>query len=133
LISYDVSPKKEVNRTSSGDKRKRKQTDSDKGKDELTQYHEEQVKPLLAKMEEKFTANNTADLASDCLLLWNILEKKAMLGRASGSSSAKRRGEILKTLFKFLDVNDSKLVLRLGRLILSVSYINFAPFSKKSD
>ncbi|EDO32819.1 predicted protein, partial [Nematostella vectensis] len=32
----------------------------------------------------------------------------------------RRRGEILKTVFKFLDINDPKLILRLGRLILSM-------------
>ena len=116
----DVSPRKDV-RSSSGDKRKRKPVETDKQKDELTLYHEEHVKPLLSRMEEKFVSNRIAELASDCLLLCKVLEEKGMIGKASGSTSAKRRGEILKTLFKFLDVNDSRLVLRLGKLILSVS------------
>ncbi|KAK3739022.1 hypothetical protein QZH41_010480 [Actinostola sp. cb2023] len=116
-----VSPRKDAqSRSNSGDKRKRKPSDADKLRDDLTLYHEEQVKPLLSRMEEKFTSNNTAELSQDCLLLWNVLKKKDMIGKSSGSTSARRRGEILKTLFKFLDVNDSRLVLRLGRLILSM-------------
>lgn len=113
-------------RTSSGDKRKRKQgSESEKAKDELAAYYEEQVKPLLAQMEEKFLADSTSELCRDCLKLWNLLERKGMMGKASGSSSARRRGEILKTLFKFLDVTDPRLMLRLGKLILSVSTMWF--------
>lgn len=125
--SEETSPKKDVKqteRTSSGDKRKRKPgTESDKAKDELALYYEEQVKPLLVQMEEKFIVNSTSELCRDCLKLWNLLERKGMMGKASGSSSARRRGEILKTLFKFLDVTDPRLMLRLGKLILSVSII----------
>ncbi|XP_031553121.1 armadillo repeat-containing protein 2-like [Actinia tenebrosa] len=122
--SEESSPKKDVNHTeraSSGDKRKRKPgSESDKTKDELALYYEEQVKPLLVQMEDKFSANNTGELCRDCLKLWNLLERKGMMGKASGSSSARRRGEILKTLFKFLDVTDPRLMLRLGKLILSM-------------
>jgi hypothetical protein len=123
--SEESSPRKDVKQTdgsSSGDKRKRRPaSEPDKTKDELAVYYEEQIKPLLFQMEEKFSADNTSELCRDCLKLWNLLERRGMMGKASGTSSARRRGEILKTLFKFLDVTDPRLMLRLGKLILSVS------------
>lgn len=114
--------KKGGERTSSGDKRRKKsQVDDEKPKDELVSYYEENVKPLLSQMEERFAEKNVKDLCQDCLKLWNALEKKGLIGKASGSFSARRRGEILRTVFKFLDISDPRLLLRLGRLILSVS------------
>ena len=105
-----------------GDKRRRKsQSEEDKPKDELVSYYEEHVKPLLSQMEERFAERNVKDLCQDCLKLWNALEKKGLMGKASGSFSARRRGEILRTVFKFLDLSDPRLLLRLGRLILLVS------------
>ena len=83
------------------------------------------MKPLLSQMEERFAERNVKDLCQDCLKLWNALERKGLMGKASGSFSARRRGEILRTVFKFLDLSDPRLLLRLGRLILSVS-INFS-------
>ena len=116
------SKKKGGERGGSGDKRRKKsQLEEDKPKDELVSYYEEHVKPLLAQMEERFAEKNVKDLCHDCLKLWNALEKKGLIGKASGSFSARRRGEILRTIFKFLDLSDPRLILRLGRLILSVS------------
>lgn len=46
------------------------------------------------------------------------------MGKVSGSFFVRRRGEILRIVFKFLDFSDLRLFLRFGRLILSVS-INF--------
>lgn len=118
------SRKKASERGGSGDKRRKKsQVEEDKPKDELVSYYEEHVKPLLAQMEERFAEKNIKDLCQDCLKLWNALEKKGLIGKASGSFSARRRGEILRTVFKFLDLSDPRLLLRLGRLILSVSML----------
>ena len=114
--------KKGGERGGSGDKRRKKsQSEEDKPKDELVSYYEEHVKPLLSQMEERFAERNVKDLCQDCLKLWNALEKKGLMGKASGSFSGKRRGDILRTVFKFLDLSDPRLLLRLGRLILSVS------------
>jgi len=114
--------KKGGERSGSGDKRKKKsQQGEDKQKDELVPYYEENVKPLLSQMEERLAERNVKELCQDCLKLWNALEKKGLIGKASGSFSARRRGEILRTVFKFLDLSDPRLLLRLGRLILSVS------------
>ena len=114
--------KKGGERVGSGDKRRKKsQAEEDKPKDELVSYYEEHVKPLLSQMEERFTERNVKDLCQDCLKLWIVLEKKGLMGKASGSFSGRRRGEILRTVFKFLDLSDPRLLLRLGRLILSVS------------
>ena len=114
--------KKGGERGGSGDKRRKKsQAEEDKPKDELVSYYEDHVKPLLSQMEERFAEKNVKDLCQDCLKLWNALEKKGLMGKASGSFSARRRGEILRTVFKFLDLSDPRLLLRLGRLILSVS------------
>lgn len=117
--------KKGSERNGSGDKRRKKsQIESEeKPKDELVSYYEEHVKPLLSQMEERFAEKNAKDLCQDCLKLWHALEKKGLIGKASGSFSARRRGEILRTIFKFLDLNDPRLLLRLGRLILSVSIL----------
>lgn len=114
--------KKVGERGSSGDKRNKKsQQEEDKPKDELVIYFEDNVKPLLSQMEERFAEKNIKGLCQDCLKLWNVLEKKGFIGKASGSFSARRRGEILRTVFKFLDLSEPRLLLRLGRLILSVS------------
>lgn len=114
--------KKGGERGGSGDKRKKKsQQEEDKPKDELVSYYEEHVKPLLSQMEERFAERNVKELCHDCLKLWNALEKKGLIGKASGSFSARRRGEILRTVFKFLDITEPRLLLRLGKLILSVS------------
>ena len=113
---------KKAERAGSGEKRTKKTSASEKAtKDELAGYFDEQVKPLLSQMEKKFVDKNVADLCRDCLRLWHVLEKKNMLGKASGSSSSRRRGEILRTIFKFLDSNDPRIRLRISRLILSVS------------
>jgi len=113
--------KKGGERSGSGDKRKKKsQQEEDKQKDELVSYYEENVKPLLSQMEERFVERNVKELCQDCLKLWNALEKKGLIGKASGSFSARRRGEVLRTVFKFLDLSDPRLLLRLGRLILSM-------------
>lgn len=116
--------KKGSERSGSGDKRKKSkgtQQEDDKPKDELVMYYEENVKPLLSQMEQRFAERNVKDLCQDCLKLWNALEKRGLIGKASGSFSARRRGEILRTVFKFLDLSDPRLLLRLGKLILSVS------------
>ena len=115
---------KRCERTGSGDERKKKsRLDGEKtSKDDLVLYYEDRVKPLLGHMEEKFAERNLKDLCQDCLKLWNALEKKGLIGKASGGFSARRRGEVLRTVFKFLDLNDPRLLLRLGRLILSVSF-----------
>lgn len=114
--------KKGGERAGSGDKRKKKaHQDDEKQKDELAVYYEDNVKPLLCQMEQKFADRNVEELCQDCLKLWNVLEKKGFIGKASGSFSARRRGEILRTVFKFLDLSEPRLLLRLGRLILSVS------------
>lgn len=108
-------------KSSSGEKRRKKsQQEEDKPKDELVLYYEEHVKPLLSQMEERFAERNVKDLCQDCLKLWNALEKRGLIGKASGSFSARRRGEILRTVFKFLDFSDPRLLLRLGKLILSM-------------
>ncbi|XP_015772193.1 PREDICTED: armadillo repeat-containing protein 2-like [Acropora digitifera] len=113
--------KKGSERAGSGDKRKKKaHHDDEKQKDELAIYYEDNVKPLLCQMEQKFADRNVKELCQDCLKLWNVLEKKGFIGKASGSFSARRRGEILRTVFKFLDLSEPRLLLRLGRLILSM-------------
>lgn len=122
--------KKSAERSGSGDKRRKKsQADDDKPKDELVSYYEENVKPLLTQMEERFAEKNMKELCQDCLKLWNALEKKGLIGKASGSFSARRRGEILRTVFKFLDLSDPRLLLRLGRLILAVSDLMIISFN----
>ena len=122
--------KKSAERSGSGDKRRKKsQADDDKPKDELVSYYEENVKPLLTQMEERFAEKNMKELCQDCLKLWNALEKKGLIGKASGSFSARRRGEILRTVFKFLDLSDPRLLLRLGRLILAVSDLMILSFN----
>ena len=115
---------KKGERAGSGDRRKKKPHSAGErpAKDELALYYDEQVKPLLCQMEEKFAGRNGTELCQDCLRLWHVLDRKAMIGKASGSSSSRRRGEILRTIFKFLDITEPRLLLRLGRLILSVSY-----------
>lgn len=110
--------KKAGDRAGSGDKRKKKE--EEKLKDELVIYYEDNVKPLLSQMEQRFAEKNVTELCHDCLKLWSVLEKKGLIGKASGSFSARRRGEILRTVFRFLDLSEPRLLLRLGRLILSM-------------
>ena len=50
--------------------------------------------------------------------LYTLLQKEKLLGK-----NCKQRSTILKTVFKFLDVEDPKVLLGLARLILAVSLL----------
>lgn len=123
--TFTANEMKSSERTESGDKRKKKfcndSCSQKTSREELSVYYEETVKPLLNEMEGKLAEKNATELCQDCLKLWNALDRKGMIGKANGSSSARRRGEILRTVFKFLDIHNPRLLLRLSRLVLSVS------------
>ncbi len=56
--------------------------------------------------------------------LYDVLHKGKMLGKA-----CKRRSAVLKTVFRLLDLESPKLLLKIARLILAVSSIRTAVMS----
>ena len=80
----------------------------------INTLYEECVRPLLEGLN---VAAESKDLCWTISQIYTVLEEGNLLGRRSG----KRRGTILKAVFKLLDNDDPQLLLRLARLILAVS------------
>lgn len=75
--------------------------------------YEEYVRPLLEGLN---VATESKDLCWSISQIYTVLEERNLLGRQSG----KRRGTILKAIFKLLDNDDPRLLLRLAKLILAL-------------
>jgi hypothetical protein len=80
-----------------------------------------EVIPLLRDLETTHY-QNVEHLCAACSSLWACLEGHGLLGRTGGVGGTKRRGVILKTIFKLLDHKDPGLLLKLARIILAVSW-----------
>ncbi|XP_076078717.1 armadillo repeat-containing protein 2-like isoform X1 [Mytilus galloprovincialis] len=81
---------------------------------EEASFYTDHIAPLLEKMTvsaKKKEADHVVKFTDE---LYAILLKENLLGK-----NCKRRSVILKTIFKILDLDDPKVLLRLARLILS--------------
>ncbi|KAL3882503.1 hypothetical protein ACJMK2_028840 [Sinanodonta woodiana] len=82
--------------------------------DEMNKSYQEHVLPLL---EEMAALGKRKEIDKICYLsdaLYDTLEKKGMLGK-----NYKQRSTVLKAIFKMLDLEEPRLLLKLARLILS--------------
>ncbi|XP_066275895.1 armadillo repeat-containing protein 2-like [Branchiostoma lanceolatum] len=71
------------------------------------------VLPILTDMENHSKDKKHRTLCDLCDRLYTTLDTASLLGRA-----AKRRSALLKTLYKLIDIDDPRVMLKLARLIL---------------
>ncbi|CAH1229269.1 ARMC2 [Branchiostoma lanceolatum] len=73
------------------------------------------VLPILTDMEYHSKDKKHRTLCDLCDRLYTTLDMASLLGRA-----AKRRSALLKTLYKLIDIDDPRVMLKLARLILAL-------------
>lgn len=83
-------------------------------------FWDAEVAPLLSELETT-SSDNVTHLCQVCEVLWSTLEQRDLLGRTGGAGGSKRRGTVLRTVFKLLDHKDSQLLLKVARIIIAVS------------
>lgn len=98
------------------------QPTDDKTADSQSVYFKENIDPLLRQMELNYLHSDTDALSINFDVLWKNLEISGLLVKASGSGAARRRTTILRTLFKFVDVECPEVILKLCKLVLMVCY-----------
>ena len=94
---------------------------SDSRKSEAVAFWDVQVAPLLSELETA-SSDNVAHLCQVCEALWATLKQQNLLGRTGGAGGSKRRGAVLRTVFRLLDHKDPQVLLKVARIIIAVSY-----------
>ena len=92
---------------------------SPKGK--AVAYWNTHIAPLLLEL-----SPSTQDTQRLCLLLdrlWEGLCAGNFLGRSGGVGGSKRRGTVLKAVFRLLDSKDPKLLLKVAKILFGVSNV----------
>lgn len=82
-----------------------------------------EVVPLLQQLEST-SYQDVEHLCESCSSLWACLERRGLLGRTGGEAGAKKRGLVLRTVFKLLDHKEPRLLLKVAKIIIAVSYIH---------
>ena len=93
---------------------------SDSRKSEAVAFWDVQVAPLLSELETT-SSDDVTHLCQVCEALWTTLEQQNLLGRTGGAGGSKRRGAVLRTVFRLLDHKDPQLLLKVARIIIAVS------------
>ena len=83
-------------------------------------FWENSILPLLRELEST-SYKDVECLRSLCESLWVQLETNDLLGRSGGVGGTKRRGKVLRTVFKLLDHQDPIVLLKVARIIIGVS------------
>ncbi|KAL5009503.1 hypothetical protein ScPMuIL_011808 [Solemya velum] len=83
-------------------------------KQEDTQLYDEHIAPMLLEMKALARNKEVTSLSELLENLYRLLEKENLLGK-----NCKQRAQILKVVFKVLDIDDARLMLKLARLILA--------------
>lgn len=83
-------------------------------------FWDSEVVPLLSALEGT-PYSETAKLCEVCDSLWSRLEQHNLLGRTGGVGGTKKRGTVLRTVFKLLDHKDPHLLLKVAKIITAVS------------
>lgn len=84
-------------------------------------FWDTEVLPLLENLES--TPYEEVDrLCESCAQLWVCLEKHGLLGRTGGVGGSKKRSTVLRTVFKLLDHKEPRLLLRVAKIIVAVSF-----------
>ncbi|KAK3097116.1 hypothetical protein FSP39_006506 [Pinctada imbricata] len=81
---------------------------------EEAEFYKLNINPLLEKMAAYSSKKDSKKLGQTSDELYALLQKENLLGK-----SCKQRSIILKSVFKFLDVEDAKVLLGLAKLILA--------------
>ena len=92
---------------------------SPKGK--AVAYWNTHIAPVLLEL-----SPSTQDTQRLCLLLdqlWEGLCVGNFLGRSGGVGGSKRRGTVLKAVFRLLDSKDPKLLLKVAKILFGVSNV----------
>ena len=84
-------------------------------------YWKAEVSPLLQKLEST-PYQDIGHLCECCSSLWACLERRDLFGRTGGEGGTKKRGVVLRTVFKLLDHKEPRLLLKVARIIIAVSY-----------
>ena len=103
----------------------RKSRHSDSRKSSVTSidlpFWDSDVLPLLKKLDST-PYDSVTQLCETCDLLWSSLETHSLLGRTGGVGGTKKRGSILRTVFRLLDHKNPHVLLKVARIILAVSF-----------
>lgn len=83
-------------------------------------FWDSDVLPLLKKLDST-PYDSVTQLCETCDLLWSSLESHSLLGRTGGVAGTKKRGSILRTVFRLLDHKNPHVLLKVARIILAVS------------
>ncbi len=81
-----------------------------------------EILPLLKRLDAT-PYESTTKLCDTCDLLWSSLSTHSLLGRTGGLGGTKRRGNVLRTVFRLLDHKNPHLLLKVSRIILAVSFL----------
>ena len=90
-------------------------------KEKAVAYWTTHIAPLLPELNPA-----TQDTQKLCLLLdrlWEGLRAGNFLGRSGGAGGSKRRGTVLKAVFRLLDSKDPQLLLKVAKILFGVSCI----------
>lgn len=92
----------------------------------------ETIEPLLRQMELNHLHSDVEALETNFDVLLKNLEISGLLVKATGSGTARQRSLVLRTLFKFVDVDSPEVILKLCKIALMVRcllpLVNFLPF-----
>ena len=86
------------------------------------------VEPLLKQMELNYLHSDIEALSVNFDVLWRSLEICGLLVKANSSGSARRRTTVLRTIFKFVDIENSVVILKLCKVALVVRNFSLVCF-----
>lgn len=79
-----------------------------------------EVVPLLSTLEST-PYQEAGQLSKACSSLWACLERRGLLGRTGGVGGTKKRGVVLRAVFKLLDHKEPRLLIKVAKIIIAVS------------
>ena len=121
--SREKSPKEVVNGQSISESKSSKTSKKSSRKSSATSAElpiwVSDVLPLLKRLDAT-PYDNTSELCETCDLLWTSLSTHSLLGRSGGLGGTKRRGNVLRTVFRLLDHKNPHVLLKVSKIILAV-------------
>lgn len=86
----------------------------------LSNIFKEKVRPILKEMDRILSKGDSKRLCDNCLLLSTMLQTEGILPETKEVGMSNFKGQILKSLFSYLGLKDSRLHLRLAKIVLMV-------------
>ena len=119
----EKSPKEVVNDQSVSESKSSKTSRKSSRKSSATSAElpiwDSEILPLLKNLDAT-PYDSTSELCEICDLLWTSLSTHSLLGRTGGLGGTKRRGNVLRTVFRLLDHKNPHLLLKVSKIILAV-------------